>query len=85
MSRDLNKVARYKKVIDRCCNPDCGMTGRIEVHHVVPLSHGGVDDFDVVDGSERAVDRSDDDGGLAISGDDVRQDGAGHLGHGASP
>ena len=45
MKRDKNKVARYKKAIDRCCNPECGMTGRIEVHHVVPLSRGGVDDY----------------------------------------
>ena len=43
--RDINKVNRYKKAIDKCCNPDCGMTGRIEVHHVIPLSRGGIDDY----------------------------------------
>ena len=29
----------------RCQGQDCGKAGRLEVHHVVPLEHGGTNDL----------------------------------------
>ena len=43
--RNQYKISTYKSGITHCCNPDCGSSIGLHVHHIVPLGHDGIDNF----------------------------------------
>lgn len=45
MKRNREKRKLYKKIFTKCGNPQCSFGYGIEVHHIVPLSKDGIDDY----------------------------------------
>ena len=43
--RTYSKAVRYKRIFNRCLNPNCEGLSPLEAHHIIPITHGGEDSY----------------------------------------